>query len=59
MNEDMQQALDGAEFCRRDLQAAMNGSSAVEALVLYQLIEQAAKLAAGIRNLKAAMEQQP
>ncbi len=59
MNEALQQALDCADFCRRDLQAAMNGANAVEAMVLLPLIEQAAKLTAGIMALKEAREQQP
>lgn len=53
--ESLTKAMHSAQFARDDLQAASHGASAVEAIVIYPLIKQAADLSNGIAALLDAL----
>lgn len=56
MNESLIKAGHSAEFLRRDLQDALHHATAVEGLLILQMIEQAAKLERDISALFEAKE---
>lgn len=55
MNEDLTKAGQSAGFVVGDLRSALARSNAVEALILLELIEAAAKLQGRIEGLAAAV----
>ena len=59
MKDNLTCALHCAEFCKGDLRTALHNSSAVEGILLLQLIEQAARLAGDIAALRSAIEGGP
>ena len=54
MTESLTKALHDADFLRADLLAALNQSTAVEALILMSMIERAALLRADLDALMSA-----
>jgi hypothetical protein len=53
-SEEMEKALDSAEFMRQELIAAARESTMTEGIILFDLIEESVKMIQKIENLIAA-----